>query len=72
MKFRCDQRKIRREKRERRYQDWHPWFAWYPVKIRFNDCRWLEKVERRFLKYYRDTSIRWAVEYRSLTNVASV
>jgi hypothetical protein len=26
---------------------WHPWFAWYPVKIKDNDCRFLEHLERK-------------------------
>jgi hypothetical protein len=26
---------------------WHPWYAWFPVRLRDNDCRWLEWVERK-------------------------
>lgn len=26
---------------------WHNHFAWLPVKIDYNDCHWLETVERK-------------------------
>jgi hypothetical protein len=31
---------------------WHSWFAWYPVKVGSRDCRWLERVERRYTFWY--------------------
>ena len=31
----------------------HKWFAWYPVKVAYQDCRWLECVQREaFYKPY--------------------
>ena len=29
---------------------WHPWCAWRPVRIGSGDCRWLETIERRYVK----------------------
>jgi hypothetical protein len=26
---------------------WHSWYAWFPVRLADNDCRWLERIERR-------------------------
>lgn len=34
-----------------RGDNWRAWFAWYPVKVAYNDGRWLEVVERRRVYY---------------------
>lgn len=34
---------------------WQHWFAWYPVKVGFDDVRWLEMVERRSMGIMCDT-----------------
>ena len=51
MKFNCDyfndlivKRSI---KKRNKYAEWHEYFAWFPIYIKHNDCRWLEKVYRR-------------------------
>lgn len=55
MKFNCgpSPEAKRRRKREladaehRRLIDWHPFFTLLPRRIGENDCRWLERIERR-------------------------
>lgn len=37
---------------------WSRWFAWYPVRVEFNDHRWLETVERRSIGILADTRYR--------------
>ena len=44
MKFNCGLTRI--EKIDK-LGKWHNWFAWHPVRICSEDCRWLEKVERK-------------------------
>ena len=36
---------------DRRIAEWHDWFAWYPVRVGPSDCRWLETVECRCVKF---------------------
>jgi hypothetical protein len=59
MKFNC-------KKSQDRRQTWHTWFAWYPVKIAENDCRWLEKVERRGTYEFDTHGAYWHYEYKAL------
>jgi hypothetical protein len=40
MRFNCNKYKVD-------ITQWHKWFAWHPVKVKANECRWLEIVERR-------------------------
>lgn len=37
---------------------WSRWFAWYPVRVDFQDSRWLEMVERRSTGMLADTHYR--------------
>lgn len=45
---------------------WHTWFAWFPVRVGEDDCRWLEKVERRGTFEYDSQGGYWHFEYRPL------
>lgn len=51
MKFRCGRwRRLYRQfwdGREEAREKWHKWFAWYPVNVGYEDCRWLEVVNRK-------------------------
>lgn len=54
---------------ELRNREWHRYFCWLPTKIAFGDCRWLEWIERRTLRYEFDFSIMYHEgewEYREL------
>lgn len=55
MRFRCGRwRRLWYEfwkRRETNKEEWHKWFALYPVKVGFEDCRWLETVERRKINH---------------------
>lgn len=44
MKFECGKRKRLKKAAEKQ---WHPYFAWHRIKLGFEDCRWMEFVERR-------------------------
>lgn len=59
MKFNC-------KKAVERRITWHTWFAWHPVRIGDEDCRWLEKVERRGTFEYDSQGGYWHYEYRAL------
>lgn len=48
------------EKRADR-EHWHLWFAWHPVRIGSHDCRWLEKVWRRYKRDY--NTGRWELKF---------
>jgi hypothetical protein len=74
MKFACDNRRsLRQQKRAAKdaaERQWHRKFAWLPIRMGFNDCRWLETVARRKVTI-RNYSImmcfdRW--EYEPLEN----
>ena len=56
MKYDCDSRRLRREAKEAAKLEWHPFFAVLPVKVGPHDCRFLEKVERRYVSNRREVS----------------
>jgi hypothetical protein len=52
MKFNCNKLLSSNEQegyiaRAVKAQDWQECFAWLPVLVGDNECRWLERVERR-------------------------
>ena len=51
MKFECGKRKRLKKAAKKK---WHSYFAWYPIKVGFEDCRWLETIERRSVHVFRD------------------
>lgn len=54
--------------------EWHSWFAWWPVRVGECDCRWLERVERRYketvtyLEIFREPKLT-DFEYRPMQTV---
>jgi hypothetical protein len=44
MRLHCGRRKRCKRAAEKK---WHKHFAWWPIKVAFEDCRWLETIERR-------------------------
>lgn len=70
MKFYCGpSRAARREAKEtaeaeariqrlRYLTNWHPCFAIWPARVSENECRWLEYVERRYLRGMDDDGCR--------------
>lgn len=69
MKFNCGpsshERYLARVKREEDYRrdtsDWHDCFCWAPVRVAKGDCRWLEKVQRRFWWSHSIYDNRWFI-----------
>lgn len=55
MQWDCGRRKRLREGEARRelqrILEWHRVFLWKPTKIAYNDCRWLEVIERKWVVY---------------------
>jgi len=68
MKFNCgptrNERKAaskyRAVQEKRLMMEWHSWFAWFPVHVASGDCRWLERIERRFMY----CEVRWEYGFR--------
>jgi hypothetical protein len=65
MKFNCGKSY---SETHQKLKNWHEWFAWYPVKVADNDCRWLEKVQRKgtFCNYGIDST--WFWDYKEIQN----
>ena len=51
--------------RKKNLCEWHRWFAWRPVRVKGNECRWLESIYRKG-DYYIDMhgTTEWTWEYR--------
>lgn len=60
------------EVQERAKQCWHVWFAWTPTRVGENDCRWLERIERKGTLTTNWAGYDWKWEYRALQTVITV
>ena len=71
MKFNCDRRAEARRKawiaKREAQKRWHPYFTWLPTRVGYDDCRWLEWIERKrsFEQGYVYASSYWYWEYRA-------
>jgi hypothetical protein len=43
-------REQKRQEYVRKVSQWHKYYAWLPVRVGSRDCRWLEKVECRWVE----------------------
>lgn len=55
MKIECGKRRRLKQEAEQRElekkQEWHKFFAIYPRKVGVEDCRYMETIERKLMKY---------------------
>ena len=66
MKINCGptRTQARIAKRER-LSNWHPFFAIWPRRVWWNDCRWMEAIERRGRWSRTWDEFVWVWEYRA-------
>lgn len=75
MKFNCgpgpETRRARRELRahlkQERLSNWHSFFAILPRRVGENDCRWLERIERKGTLAFQGWALDWSWQYRAVT-----
>lgn len=64
MRLNCGKSRLQR-RREHIYatEVWHKWFAWLPIRVKPEECVWLEHVERKISYWYGES---YHTEYREM------